>query len=933
MYPYTDEDGTLLYQVVRTTPRGFYHRRPNGSGGWINNLQDTRRVVYRLPEVVAAVEGGEWVYVVEGEKDAESVAELGLAATTNSGGPGQWRPKYAETLRDALVAILPDNDDAGRKHAQAVADSLHGVAAVVCIVELPELPPGGDATDWIKTKSRQGVAPEEIRAELEHLVENADVWRPGLSEESGAESAEEPLRALWALGKDPTPGSVKRALERIAERLRDCTPLELQTARERAIAALKGKVSAPAKFVDAALGSVSMSHQRTSTRAASMASNPPYESTAAGLVHIKPTRDGELAVPLTNFTATIVGEVQRDDGVEVRRTFEVEAQHLGEAHQFEVGSREFLAMRWVTDKLGPQAIINAGAGIRDHTRAAIQYLSPQVEARVVFTHLGWRKIGDNWLYLHAGGAIGPVGTVATVEVDPPEQLSLYILPDPPQGEDLERPIQASLRCLRLLPDMVTLPAYSAIWRAPLGPSDFSVHLAGQTGEGKSELAALLAQHFGPGMDARNLPGAWSSTGNALEVLAFAAKDALLVVDDFAPAGTVQDAQHQHREAARLLRAKGNQAGRGRLRPDGTLQPSKAPRALIFSTGEDVPSGHSIRARLWVVEVPAGEMDWQLLTECQRDAREGLYAAAMAGYLHWLAPRYEGIEGRRRTRTAELRSRASATAQHRRTPSLVADLAFGMEMFLKYAREAGALTKAEAEELWDRTWKALGEGAALQAVHLEAANPVLRFVELLRSALVSGRAHVASEEGNAPQSPDRWGWREKTIGAGAGERIEWQPQGDQIGWLVRDDLYLDTDAAYGVAQRMAQRDGLSVSSRTLWKRLKEAGKLATTDETRQRNTVRVTLQGSRREVLHLRSAILMPGKPSQPSQPSRSSREGGLYGTVLRDGPDDPDEEPSQETVPEEAVDPLVSSTAGSVGTVGTVAQTPGSDSEEAWEDL
>jgi hypothetical protein len=119
----------------------------------------------------------------------------------------------------------------------------------------------------------------------------------------------------------------------------------------------------------------------------------------------------------------------------------------------------------------------------------------------------------------------------------------------------------------------------APWRAVLGACDHSLYLAGLTGEGKTELAALAQQHFGRQLDARHLPGSWISTGNSLEALASAAKDALLVVDDFAPEGGPQDVQRLHREASRLLRAQGNRSGRDRLRPDGELRPPRAPSGL------------------------------------------------------------------------------------------------------------------------------------------------------------------------------------------------------------------------------------------------------------------------------------------------------------------------------------------------------------------
>jgi putative DNA primase/helicase len=66
-YDYTDEQGGLLYQVVRFHPKDFRQRKPDGSGGWEWKLNGVRRVVYRLPRVVEAVERGEDVMVVEGE--------------------------------------------------------------------------------------------------------------------------------------------------------------------------------------------------------------------------------------------------------------------------------------------------------------------------------------------------------------------------------------------------------------------------------------------------------------------------------------------------------------------------------------------------------------------------------------------------------------------------------------------------------------------------------------------------------------------------------------------------------------------------------------------------------------------------------------------------------------------------------------------------
>jgi hypothetical protein len=196
--------------------------------------------------------------------------------------------------------------------------------------------------------------------------------------------------------------------------------------------------------------------------------------------------------------------------------------------------------------------------------------------------------------------------------------------------------------LAVAPRRIAVPILAAVARAVLGGVDFSIHLTGATGVGKSELAALAQQHFGADMDARHLPASWTSTANALEAVAFCAKDALLIVDDFAPRGGPSDVQRLHRDADRLLRAQGNHAGRLRMLPDSTLRPEKPPRGLILSTGEDVPQGYSLRARLIVIEVDPSDVNLERLTLCQGDAVTGLYAQATAAFVRWLAPQYDEI---------------------------------------------------------------------------------------------------------------------------------------------------------------------------------------------------------------------------------------------------------------------------------------------------
>ena len=146
-YDYTDEQGELLYQAVRKEPKDFRQRRPDGQGGWIWNLQEVRRVLYHLPELVTA-DPQRAVFVVEGEKDVETLRSFGFLATCNPGGAGKWRSEYSEILRGRRVAILPDNDASGLKHAYEVAKFLQGSAGQIRVIQLPDLPSKGDVTDW-----------------------------------------------------------------------------------------------------------------------------------------------------------------------------------------------------------------------------------------------------------------------------------------------------------------------------------------------------------------------------------------------------------------------------------------------------------------------------------------------------------------------------------------------------------------------------------------------------------------------------------------------------------------------------------------------------------------------------------------------------------------------------------------------------------------
>ena len=155
-YDYSDENGGLLFQKLRYAPKRFVQRAADGT----YKLDGVRRVLYHLPEVVAAASEGRAVFVCEGEKAADAVRGLGFTATCAAAGAGKWRSEYADSLKGARVAVLPDNDEQGRKHGEIVIAALRRAAVPCCVVKLPGLPEKGDPYDAV----RAGLTNKELRA-------------------------------------------------------------------------------------------------------------------------------------------------------------------------------------------------------------------------------------------------------------------------------------------------------------------------------------------------------------------------------------------------------------------------------------------------------------------------------------------------------------------------------------------------------------------------------------------------------------------------------------------------------------------------------------------------------------------------------------------------------------------------------------------------
>jgi hypothetical protein len=412
---------------------------------------------------------------------------------------------------------------------------------------------------------------------------------------------------------------------------------------------------------------------------------------------------------------------------------------------------------------------------------------------------------------------------------------------------------------------------------------------------------LAQQHWGKDIRLDDL-ASWSSSGNSLEALAFLAKDTLLVVDDFNPTGSAADVARFQRDADRVLRAQGNRSARRRMRPDTTLRPPKPPRGLIVATGEDVPRGHSLRARNLILDVPKDRTDWAAMTRCQRDAEAGRYAEALVGFVGFWAKERARNLGAFRADVDRLRAQTDRLVGHKRTAAAVAELGAALLAFGRFAGATAALTADEPRALSDRCWRALRLVALAQAGHQRQSEPPTQFRTYLGAAISAGDAHVATTDGGAPQNPGAWGWRCATVGTGHYERDEWRPQGRRIGWLDGDALYLEPDGALAAAQDLARRtgDNIPVTAAVLRRRLHDAKLLLAVDKARETLTVRRTVEGGQKNVLAVSARDFLsldenlPDKPDNDGDGRASAPgDGGKPDTVVGSvsgTPEEPDSE-------------------------------------------
>jgi putative DNA primase/helicase len=666
IYDYCNAEGLLEYQVVRLDPKSFRCRRPTAQGEWIWNRDGVKQIPYRLPEVIQAVNAMKWIFVVEGEKDVNALAEMKLTATCNSGGAGNWPAAHAKNFCDANVAIIPDNDDAGRRHALQVAQNLLPVTKRLRLLDLPGVALKGDVSDFIGAGS--------TRNDLIALVKNAPDWNE--------KSPEEYRKSLSARDTDDTKPDTAGTKPNAEETKPDAEEIKAKRRTSKADVEDDG-IDVILRLLNSAFAGCTDGEMETEKYVPF-----PYFLNSRGIgLQKSDNQTDEIAGPLI-VTCLTRGTTGRDYGLQI--------------------AAEALDGRPLTMNIpAPQihgdpadlARVLAEVGVRvvpKQEKSLMAYLDAArinaAKRRWVTSQprLGWAD-GNAMAYVFPEVVLG-----AGDGVFQPERANRMADCCVVKGTlvDWQRHV-ADLVYESDLALFVLCSSFAGAILRPAGTDSFGLNLAGITSRGKTTALQIAASVWGngsdPGTDSRAYCRRWTATANALEAIAEEHSDMALCLDEI---GSFRNADELGRAVYNLAGGRGAE----RLNSSGQRRTVREWRTIILSSGE-IAIRELMRQRgqhqrggqaLRVLDIPFPQ--------------DGLFpgrldAAAIVRKLKQAASDYCGIAGREFVRSCIDRFSTHSEAREWmrvRRLSLVAELATDVPPEITRAADRFALVHLAGE---------------------------------------------------------------------------------------------------------------------------------------------------------------------------------------------------------------------------------------------
>lgn len=486
-------------------------------------------------------------------------------------------------------------------------------------------------------------------------------------------------------------------------------------------------------------------------------------------------KDGVEGEPmrLTNFTVQIISEESTDDGVGgVERRIRFRGTLAGGSPLREVSilAEEWSSMRvWLHREWGMRPVIykdegGKGGGASEVLRV-ISLAHQDADERTLFTHTGWCRApgsGRPVFVLAQGPVAGAAEDIEALtersDIKVHEKLAQYSVPNEVTDEQVMRAFDWVEALLECGPKKATAPLVAMHFLAPLYSwlrPNLSLWLAGRSGSLKSCLVAAAGALWGADWSYDHLPLGWCSSAKGILDMAFQAKDLPLVCDNFIPDKTGRE-QAKCVEVSHQL---GDRQSRDKLSQNSKLMSAKPIRAMVISTGEDVPAGEGTANRWYMVPLYQGEVRSMALDEVQHAGWRGELAPAMTHYLRWLAGKLADPAFVKRVRDYFLKLEGegrAAGAKHLRLPTQAAWVRVGLAL-CKAAHPRGAWKSSRMDLEIEH---ALSESAVERNALAAQSRLSYRFIAAIQYLIHTGHIRgVDSETGGTPVvEPAMFGWR-------------------------------------------------------------------------------------------------------------------------------------------------------------------------------
>ena len=906
VYEYVDDNGVVLQRVHReeTTLDGQRHKRftqsyRGANGRWVKRKPEGfAPLLYNLAAIRAAVAAGGDVWLLEGEKDADSAIAEALAATTNAGGATAFPAELLEQFRGATVNLVVDNDPAGAQRAAAVGAQLAelGIPARIYLPNLDDrksdftdhMDAGGTVATLVEISvddaramvaaaeadklvhGRTGVAVclKEATAQLEQNQQDR-----ATSEQHAEAWARESLNRLERIHAINPDLTAEQLSDRGRVALTEYAAAVAEGARISRDTYIVAGLDVPQAVASSVVATRPVVDEQQPAETIEITPSAPLTQTGSGgggvffgndnpedqpekrpfirgnhygvvegqTVLIKHTpgdeddqyhrvmhgwaevqtvaieddgTDNEIARPPHLYVIKFSRWVRNDRGYPIRDKetgqFQTESVVLKYTEdQIRDGSWS-KAMPW------PGFLESNSRRGADQAWDAMNAIKPPRNNSIVHTTVGWRTTDTGDYFVHATGAIAKNGALG-VEVDVATTSEIYAMPEPTTDRDQLR--QAWLDgtvALREseLPARVIAPLLGHSWTAPVLPGPILLHLVGGFASYKTSHSRLAVQYFAPNLT-HNTKGLISgasggSTAIGLQRTLSAISNVPVIVDDFAPDGNASDAI---RRISTLGRTVFNGIGRIRGKQRGGAEADRPILASIITSGELSAQG-SADSRIVNLPLDPATLKNGGVIFGRLESKRARHARALIGasLVQWTAARRQQLvddfteaeedsEHRLCTqaywREAIPRQNGHAGLHDRLVQSAVV-LDRGIMIMLMMLRDLDVISDDEARDFYG--WARAGIAEAISLQDSSASDPAEQLMEYLREAIANGNAHLAGMDGTVPDDASSLGWADQSTGMNP----QWRPNGQRVGVINKDRLYLFPTTAVAVARQMSQR---------------------------------------------------------------------------------------------------------------------------------